>query len=75
MTSPDESKNKKTTLLQVFGSILSAIFGVQSNKNRERDFAKGDPKQFAIAYLIIVISIVLIIIALVRMVLHFALPH
>ena len=63
---------KKPTLLQVFGSVLSAIFGIQNSKNRERDFSKGDPKQFAIVYIIIVISIVLCMITLVRTVLHFA---
>jgi len=63
---------EKPTLLQVFGSVLSAIFGVQNSKNRERDFARGDPKQFAIVYLVIVISIVLCMITLVRTVLHFA---
>lgn len=68
----DPSTLQKPTLLQVFGSVLSAIFGVQSSKNRERDFAKGDPKQFAIVYIIIVISIVLSMVTLVRTVLHFA---
>ena len=63
---------QKPTLLQVFGSVLSAIFGVQSSKNRERDFAKGDPRQFAVVYITIVISIVLAMILLVRTVLHFA---
>jgi hypothetical protein len=63
---------KKPTLLQVFGSVLSAIFGIQNSKNRERDFSKGDPKQFAIVYIIIVISIVLSMVMLVRTVLHFA---
>ncbi len=68
----DEPGLKKPNLLQVFGSVLSAIFGVQNSKNRERDFAKGDPKQFAIVYVIIVISIVLSMAMLVRTVLHFA---
>ena len=68
-------ESRKPTLLQVFGSVLSAIFGVQSNKNRERDFAKGDPKQFAIVYVVIVITIILTMATLVRTVLHFALPH
>lgn len=63
---------QKPTLLQVFGSVLSAIFGIQNNKNRERDFSKGDPRQFAIVYVIIVISIVLSMVMLVRTVLHFA---
>ena len=75
MNQPPEQPLKKPTLLQVFGSVLSAIFGVQSSKNRERDFAKGDPKQFAIVYIIIVISIVLTMVTIVRTVLHFALQH
>ena len=61
---------KKPSLLQVYGSVLSAIFGVQSSKNRERDFAKGDPKQFAIVYISIVIAIVLSMATLVRIVIH-----
>jgi hypothetical protein len=74
MTDDHQSQTslKKPTLLQVFGSVLSAIFGVQNSKNRERDFAKGDPKQFAVVYVVIVISIVLCMIALVRTVLYFA---
>lgn len=70
-TPPSESL-QKPSLWQVYGSVLSAIFGVQSSKNRERDFAKGDPKQFALVYISIVISIVLIMVLLVRTVLHFA---
>jgi hypothetical protein len=75
MTNVNEPNNKKPTLLQVFGSVLSAIFGIQNSKNRERDFSQGDPKQFALVYVIIVISIVLTMVMLVRTVLHFALGH
>jgi hypothetical protein len=34
------------TLWQVFLSVLAAFFGVQSQKNYQRDFAKGSPLQF-----------------------------
>lgn len=68
---PDSIELKKPTLWQVYASVLSAIFGVQSSKNRERDFAKGDPKQFALVYISIVITIVLTMVMLVRTVLHF----
>lgn len=34
-------ERKKPTLLQVIGSVLAAGFGVQSSKNRERDFKHG----------------------------------
>ena len=72
MTDDTDKPIGKPTLLQVFGSVLSAIFGVQSSKNRERDFAKGHPKPSAIVYAIIVVSIVLTMVMVVRTVLHFA---
>jgi hypothetical protein len=75
MNDQPDPPRKKPTLLQVFGSVLSAIFGVQNSKNRERDFSSGDPKQFAIVYVIIVVAIVLTMVAIVRTVLHFATGH
>ncbi|HZP11554.1 MAG TPA: DUF2970 domain-containing protein [Nevskiaceae bacterium] len=39
------------SLWQVVGSVASAFFGVQSSRNRERDFKRGKPWQFiAIAF-------------------------
>ena len=35
--------------LQVVGSVLAAAFGVQSSKNRERDFNEGKFTTFIIA--------------------------
>jgi hypothetical protein len=39
----DKSKTdeKKLNPLQLVGSVLAAGFGVQSSKNRERDFKQG----------------------------------
>ena len=37
---------QKLTYLQMVKSILSSFFGVQSSKNRERDFAHGKARQF-----------------------------
>ncbi|CAH0990257.1 hypothetical protein SIN8267_00349 [Sinobacterium norvegicum] len=37
-----EKQKKEVTLLQVVGSVLAAFFGVQSSKNRERDFNNGN---------------------------------
>ncbi len=36
----DEAK-EKLNLFQLVGSVLAAGFGVQSSKNRERDFKNG----------------------------------
>ena len=34
-------EEKPPSLLQTVGSVLAAFFGVQSSKNRERDFKHG----------------------------------
>lgn len=34
------------TFLQMVGSILASFFGVQSQKNRDRDFAHGKARTF-----------------------------
>ncbi|CAA0118165.1 Uncharacterised protein [Halioglobus japonicus] len=56
MEQTEESKNAKTqndqsnvSLPQVFASILACFYGVQSSKNRKRDFTHGKAKQFIIA--------------------------
>ncbi len=38
--------NKPPSLLQVFASVMAAFFGVQSSKNKERDFKNGNFKVF-----------------------------
>ena len=42
----------KLNLLQVLGSVLAAGLGVQSSKNRERDFKQGRAGTFILAGLI-----------------------
>ena len=37
----DRTRSGKLGPLQVVGSVLAAAFGVQSSKNRERDFKEG----------------------------------
>ncbi|MBI6706171.1 DUF2970 domain-containing protein, partial [Pseudomonas viridiflava] len=44
--SDDASKNKAPTFRQMLHSVLAAAFGVQSGKNRERDFTYGKPAHF-----------------------------
>ena len=56
MNSGNESQNakgegqpKNLTMRQVFGSILASFYGVQSSKNRERDFQSGKAMHFIAA--------------------------
>lgn len=41
--------SEKLTLPQVVGSVLAAAFGVQSSRNRERDFTHGSARVFIMA--------------------------
>ncbi len=48
----EDSKAKKPGLGAVIKSILAAAIGVQSDKNRQRDFEQGSPLTFIIGGII-----------------------
>jgi hypothetical protein len=56
--------------LAVIASILAAAFGVQSSRNKERDFRHGNYRHFIIGGIIFTILFVLAVIFVVRMVLE-----
>ena len=58
------SKFKKT-----FNSVGAAFFGVQSDKNRERDFTEGKFSHFIIAGVIAVVIFIASLIAIVSLIL------
>lgn len=70
MTEP--TPEKKPNLFQVIGSVLASLLGVQSGKNRERDFQKGDPKDYIGVYVALVVLFVISMIVLVNMVISSA---
>lgn len=55
-------------------SVLAAMFGVQKNQNRERDFQFGNPAIFIILGIIMVTLFVFGVIAVVKLVLLYAGP-
>jgi hypothetical protein len=61
--------DKPMSLLQVAQSVLAAFFGVQSNRNRERDFKGGSAKVFVIAGLIGTVIFIVLVATVVRLVL------
>jgi hypothetical protein len=66
----DSSKPaKKPNMLQVIGSVLAAGFGVQSRKNRERDFKQGSFTVYVIAGLIFTVLFILTLYSIVTFVL------
>ena len=58
------------TLRQMLQSVLAAALGVQSNKNRARDFTRGKPSHFIALGLLFTGLFVLLLFALVKLVLH-----
>ena len=59
-------------LLQTIASVAASFFGVQSARNRERDFTKGKPVHFIVVGLAMTLAFILVIWAAVRFALHSA---
>jgi hypothetical protein len=55
--------------LQSMGSSVAAAFGVQSYKNRERDFQHGDFKKFFVSGIVLTAAILMALVGLVQWVL------
>jgi hypothetical protein len=64
--------SKKVTLLTIMGSVFSGWLGVQSKKNRERDFEHGKFSHFIIGGAIFLLVFVLSVIGVVQLVLSTA---
>ena len=64
-----EKDNNTASLKDVAGSVAAAFIGVQSDKNRQRDFTKGKFSHFVIVGLIVVMLFVGMLIGIVSLVL------
>lgn len=70
---PEEGEKKeKLRPMQVIGSIFAAGLGVQSSKNRERDFKEGRAGVFIAAGVIFTVLFVGVVVAVVQLVLNSA---
>lgn len=67
-----DEDNKPLKLWEMLQSVLSAAFGVQSGKNRSRDFSRGKPSHFIILGVLFTAVFVLVIFGIVKLVLHLA---
>lgn len=67
MTKPNP-KNQKPNLLQVVSSIAAGMFGVQSQRNRQRDFSHSSPLPFILAGISFILLFVLIMVGIVTVV-------
>ena len=64
--------NQQPTLWEVVKSVLASFFGVQSNKNRERDFEHGKPIHFIVVGFLLTVLFIFLIWGLVKLVLGLA---
>lgn len=69
VTQEPASPAHKSSLLSLVGSILAGAFGVQSSKNRERDFSQGKTLHFAIAGTVFTVIFIATIVTIVNIVL------
>jgi hypothetical protein len=71
----DQDKKDATrapSFIDVLGSVLASMFGVQSNRNREKDFTHGKPSQYIIIGLIVTVVFMLTIWVVVSLVMKLA---
>jgi hypothetical protein len=68
----DDQDNKPLSLWEMLQSVFSAALGVQSSKNRARDFSRGKPSHFILLGVLFTALFVLVIFGVVQLVLHLA---
>jgi hypothetical protein len=58
----DQTDNQDApSWLQVMWSTLAAFFGVQSSRNRERDFSRGKASQFIVMGLLMTLVLISVV--------------
>jgi hypothetical protein len=72
MKSEGNNERKSPSLLQVLGSVLASMFGVQSSRKREEDFTHGKPSQYIIIGLAVTVIFVLTVWGVVSLVMKLA---
>ena len=68
----DPIDNTPPTLWQMVHSVLAAAFGVQSGKNRARDFTHGKPSHFVVLGIAFTVIFALTLFGIVKLVVHLA---
>lgn len=64
--------NKRLRFRDLLGSAGAALIGVQSERNRERDFSHGRPRDFIVMGVIFTLLFILFIWGLVQLVMSLA---
>jgi hypothetical protein len=67
-STPTQEEPREPGFREVVMSVLAAALGVQTSKNRERDFTKGNPLVFIAAGLLFTILFVLTLVGVVNLI-------
>jgi hypothetical protein len=62
----------KVGWLQTAGSVMASFFGVQSSRNRARDFQHGSPARFIVLGIVATAVFVFTVMLAVRLAMHHA---
>lgn len=66
----EERAPQALTLLETVKSVGAAFFGVQSRKNRVRDFTKGKPVHFIVIGIVMTVVLIAVVMGVVKLILH-----
>jgi len=75
LTMSDQDKDPQQaplTLREMLQSVLAAALGVQSGKNRSRDFSRGKPSHFILLGVLFTTLFVIVLLVAVKLILHLA---
>jgi hypothetical protein len=72
MATDKNGQGSAPTLLEVLGSVLASMFGVQSNRRREQDFVHGKPSQYIVIGLLVTLAFILAVWGVVSLVMKLA---
>ena len=67
-----DDDSRPLSFKEMLQSVLAAALGVQSGKNRARDFSRGKPSHFILLGVGFTLIFVLLVLGVVRLVLYFA---
>lgn len=68
----DKNDDQPLSFREMLQSVLAAAFGVQSGKNRARDFSRGKPSHFIMLGVLFTAIFVLVLFGLVKLILGLA---
>lgn len=66
----DSSQGKPPTFWQMLHSVLAAALGVQSGKNRTRDFTHGKASHFIALGIVFMLVFVMLLVGLVKLAMY-----